>query len=206
MILASQSPRRREILGNAGFTFTVHAADIDETPLEDEAPVQMVERLARSKAHASVPFARSLGDNLIVAADTIVWAPECGMLGKPADEQDALRMLTLLSGRTHHVTSGVSIIRIDGGSTIEHTFHETTDVTFHQLSDSWLRAYVASGEPLDKAGAYAIQGRGAVLVKSIHGDYDNVVGLPLSRLVRELNVIADDGSDYVLNVLGGTHE
>ena len=203
MILASQSPRRREIFERAGFSFTVHAADIDETPLSNETPPQMVERLARTKAHATVPFAREMGDNLIVAADTIVWSPDVGVLGKPADDADALRMLTLLSGRTHFVTSGVSIIRIDGDSTIEHTFHETTDVTFHLVSDACLRAYVASGEPRDKAGAYAIQGRGAVLVKSIRGDYDNVVGLPLSRLVRELNVVCDDESDYVFDVLRG---
>ena len=202
MILASQSPRRKELLERAGFSFTVHAADIDESPLPGETPPQLVERLARSKAHATVPFARETGDDLIVAADTVVWSPEVGVLGKPADEPDALRMLTLLSGRTHFVTSGVSILLLEGPSVVEHTFHETTDVTFHQLSDAWLRAYVASGEPLDKAGAYAIQGRGAVLVKFIRGDYDNVVGLPRSRLVRELNVVCS-GHDYVLDVLGG---
>lgn len=202
MILASQSPRRKELLERAGFSFTVHAADIDESPLPGETPPQLVERLARSKAHATVPFARGTGDDLIIAADTVVWSPEVGVLGKPADELDALRMLTLLSGRTHFVTSGVSILLLEGSSVVEHTFHETTDVTFHPLSDAWLRAYVASGEPLDKAGAYAIQCRGAVLVKSIRGDYDNVVGLPLSRLVRELNVVCS-GHDFVLDVLGG---
>ncbi|HQE70481.1 MAG TPA: Maf family protein [Atopobiaceae bacterium] len=203
MILASQSPRRKEILEHAGFSFTVHAAEIDETPLDHETPPQMVERLARIKGHASVPFARKLGDELIIAADTIVWTPELGMLGKPSDAQDALRMLTLLSGRTHFVTSGVCVIRIEGASTREHTFHETTEVSFHALDDAWLRAYVASGEPLDKAGAYAIQGQGAVLVKSIRGDYDNVVGLPLSRLVRELNAVYDGTHDFVLDALGG---
>ncbi|MBQ6522077.1 MAG: septum formation protein Maf, partial [Atopobiaceae bacterium] len=172
MILASQSPRRKELLERAGFSFTVHAADIDESPLPGETPPQLVERLARSKAHATVPFARETGDDLIIAADTVVWSPEVGVLGKPADDLDALRMLTLLSGRTHFVTSGVSILLLEGSSVVEHTFHETTDVTFHPLSDAWLRAYVASGEPLDKAGAYAIQCRGAVLVKSIRGDYD----------------------------------
>lgn len=203
MILASQSPRRKEILERAGFSFTVHAAHVDETPLEGETPPQMVERLAQSKARAAVAYAHEQGDHLIVAADTIVWTLELGMLGKPEDEQDALRMLRALSGRTHSVTSGASIVRIDGGSLIERTFHETTDVTFHQLDDAWLRAYAASREPLDKAGAYAIQGRGAVLVKSICGDYGNVVGLPLSRLVRELNAISDGGTDYVLKALGG---
>jgi len=203
MILASQSPRRKEILANAGFMFTVHAPHLDETPLEGETPPQMVERLARSKAHAAVAYAREQGEHLIVAADTVVWSSHTGVLGKPADEQDALRMLRLLSGRTHYVTSGVSIIRVEGASTIEHTFHETTDVTFHALEDAWMRAYAASGEPLDKAGAYAIQGRGAVLVKSISGDYDNVVGLPLSRLVRELNVVFNGDTDYVLETLGG---
>ena len=203
MILASQSPRRREILERAGFSFTVHAADIDETPLDGEKPVELVERLARTKAHATVALAREMGETIVVAADTVVWAPEIGVLGKPADEQDAIRMLTLLSGRTHFVSTGVSIIALQEASTVEHTFHETTDVTFHTLQNAWIRAYVASGEPLDKAGAYAIQGRGAVLVKSIDGDYDNVVGLPLARLVRELNVVAQDGRDYVLDVLGG---
>ncbi|RVU98493.1 septum formation protein Maf [Coriobacteriales bacterium OH1046] len=203
MILASQSPRRKEILEHAGFSFAVHAAEIDETPLDRETPPQMVERLARTKGHATVPFARKLGDDLIIAADTIVWTPDLGMLGKPADAQDALRMLTLLSGRTHSVTTGVSIIRIVGTATREHTFHETTEVSFHMLDDAQLRAYVASGEPLDKAGAYAIQGRGAVLVRSIRGDYGNVVGLPLSRLVHELDVVYDGTHDFVLDALGG---
>ena len=201
IILASASPRRKELLNMLGVQdLKIVPAKGEEKAAEGLAPDALVITLASHKAR-EVALRSGPGD-IVVAADTVVWSPEVGVLGKPADELDALRMLTLLSGRTHFVTSGVSILLLEGSSVVEHTFHETTDVTFHPLSDAWLRANVASGEPLDKAGAYAIQCRGAVLVKSIRGDYDNVVGLPLSRLVRELNVVCS-GHDFVLDVLGG---
>ncbi|MBM6774064.1 septum formation protein Maf [Olsenella profusa] len=191
MILASQSPRRRELLEQAGFALTVAPADIDETRREAESPVELVGRLARQKARAVL--SRLLdgtdGARALVAADTIVWDDDGEVLGKPADDADAARMLRELSGRTHHVSTGACLLAPDqavAGGARETYFVETTDVTFWELTETEVAAYVASGEPRDKAGAYGIQGAGRLLVRSIRGDYQNVVGLPVSRLVREL--------------------
>lgn len=195
IILASQSPRRRELLSAAGFELSVVPADIDESRREGESPVALVGRLAREKAHAVAGDlgARGIG-RVIVAADTLVWTAGGDVLGKPVDEADAERMLRELSGGTHHVSTGVCLMapRIDrdGGAgpdgARESCFVETTDVEFWELAEEEVRAYVASGEPMDKAGAYGIQGAGRMLVRGIRGDYQNVVGLPVARLVREL--------------------
>ena len=184
MILASQSPRRIELLREAGFAFTVEPADIDEAPLPGENPFQLVERLARAKCAAVAGERAALGET-VLAADTIV-ALDGEFLGKPADEADARRMLRELSGRTHQVATGVCIMRgpADAAPT---AFVDVTDVTFFELNAAEIEAYVASGEPLDKAGAYGIQGTGGrLLVRSIHGDFYNVVGLPIARVVRAL--------------------
>lgn len=179
MILASQSPRRIELMRDAGYDITVRPADIDESPHPDEAPFALVERLARMKAAAAHAAA---GGDTVVAADTVVVLDDA-ILGKPADEVDARRMLRALSGRTHQVATGVCIMRGDSIS----SFVEVTDVTFYELADEEIAVYVASGEPMDKAGAYGIQGsRGRMLVKRIDGDFYNVVGLPIARLVRAL--------------------
>ncbi len=192
MILASQSPRRRQLLEELGYSLTIVPADIDETPSPDETPVQLVERLSREKAEATRRAAAEEGledpDGLLVAADTIVWDDSGNALGKPSDADDARRMLGELSGRAHHVSTGCCLMELgpDGEAAAAVSFVETTDVEFWPLSEAQINAYVATGEPMDKAGAYGIQGRGRVLVREIRGDYFSVVGLPVSRLVRTI--------------------
>ena len=181
MILASQSPRRIELMREAGFECRVIPADIDETPRPDESPFELVERLARAKA-LHVASTEANADEIVVAADTIV-AIDGKKLGKPHDAEDAKDMLRLLSGRTNQVATGVCIAK---GERTE-SFVEVTDVTFYDLSDSEIDRYVATGEPLDKAGAYGIQGTGGrMLIRGITGDFYNVVGLPIARVVRAI--------------------
>ena len=182
MILASASPRRKELLERAGYVLTISPADVDETPLDHERPVDLVRRLATSKARACAAAQVSHAEGeTILGADTIVWT-DAEVLGKPKDEQDAIRMLHRLSGRTHYVSTGVCILDDNG----ERSFVETTDVTFRALSDEEIRAYVATGEPLDKAGAYGIQGGAHGFVSDLKGDYYNVVGLPLQRVLESM--------------------
>ena len=188
MILASQSPRRIELMREAGYDFAVAPADIDETALEGEGPFELVERLARAKA-AAIAETRAEPGEVVVAADTIV-ALDGEPLGKPADADDARRMLRALSGRTHQVATGVCIAR-DGRS---ESFVEVTDVVFYKLADGEIDAYVQTGEPMDKAGAYGIQGAsGRMLVKKIDGDFYNVMGLPIARVVRKIRSIQQQG-------------
>lgn len=173
VILASQSPRRKELLGLTGLDFVIRAADIDETMIPGEAPFDEVARLSREKALAVARGA----DDVVIAADTIVVC-DGAILGKPRDEQDALRMLRLLSGREHQVMTGMTVVR--GGRA--ETVTEVTDIHFRTLSESEIRAYIATGEPMDKAGAYGIQGGAALFVSHLNGDYFNVVGLPVCVL------------------------
>ena len=181
MILASQSPRRIELMREAGFDARVIPANIDETALPDESPFDLVERLARAKAAAVAKEHAEEGEP-VVAADTIV-ALAGELLGKPADEADARRMLHALSGKTHQVATGVCIVRDES---VE-SFVDIT-VTFYELSHDEIDAYVATGEPMDKAGAYGIQGQyGRMLVEKIDGDFYNVVGLPIAKVVRALS-------------------
>ena len=177
LILASASPRRREILKNAGFEFEVKTSEADETLPDGISPEDAVELLAKLKNEA----VRAESDTTVISADTIVVC-DGKILGKPKDEADAFKMLRLLSGREHFVFTGVCVRK---GEKLK-VFHEKTAVYFYELGDSEISAYIATGEPMDKAGAYGIQGKGAVLVRKIDGDYLNVVGLPLARLVREL--------------------
>ena len=203
MILASQSPRRRELLSEAGFELEILPADIDETRRDGESPVELVERLASEKAEAArTALDHAPADGLLVAADTIVWMGS-EALGKPADKTDAARMLRELSGRTHHVSTGVCAMRLSGDASAlaTATFVETTDVTFWDLTEAEILAYVATGEPMDKAGAYGIQGAGRVLVRGIRGDYANVVGLPVSRLLREIGSLSGSDRDYVADAI-----
>ena len=183
MILASASPRRKELLERAGFELSIEPADVDETRLPQEAPVHLVERLSRLKAQAALDAHGPLQpDEILLAADTIVWTGD-DVLGKPHDAQDAIRMLRELSGRTHHVSTGVCLVRVlPDCATATESFVETTDVSFRALTDYEIMAYVATGEPMDKAGAYAIQGGAGSFVRDIVGDYDNVVGLPVKRI------------------------
>lgn len=204
MILASQSPRRRELLEEAGFNLVLAPADIDESRLPGESPVQLVERLAREKAEAARAALEAPDDDrLLLAADTIVWTND-DVLGKPASDKDACRMLLELSGRTHHVTTGVCLMALDahGAATAVRHFSETTDVEFFSLNEDQVKAYVASGEPRDKAGAYGIQGKGRMLVRGIRGDYFNVVGLPIARVVRELAKLREDDG-LLARLMGG---
>jgi len=177
LILASSSPRRRELLTQAGIAFTVQPADIDESHRPGESPIAFTQRLAREKAEAVFahhPQATVLGADTIVVCDAEI-------LGKPADAADAARMLRLLSDREHQVITGVAIITPQG----TRTQADITTVTMRKISEEEIQNYIATGEPMDKAGAYAIQGGAAPFVTSIEGDYTNVVGLPI-KLVQEM--------------------
>ena len=204
MYLASQSPRRRQLLEAAGFSLTIVPADIDETRQEGETPTHLVERLARQKAEATRgSLAGRATEDVLLAADTIVWTEDGDVLGKPTDEKAARAMLRELSGRAHHVSTGVCLMHLDPTAQALSTrsFVETTRVSFFDLTDEEIRAYVASGEPMDKAGAYGIQGRGRLLVSGIEGDWANVVGLPVARVVRELEALFGR-QDLVAHCLG----
>ncbi len=180
LILASQSPRRREILENLGFSFRVVTADIDET-CDEHDPRRYVESLALRKGRAVYDRLAACGeiedDTIILAADTVVAVGE-NILGKPHDHADAERMLRLLSGATHHVISGIALISKD--KTIVDS--ELTGVRFSSLTESDIALYVASDEPYDKAGAYAVQGMASLWIEGLDGDYFNVVGLPVKKL------------------------
>jgi len=178
LILASASPRRAELLRNAGIPFEDDPANIQEEPLAGEKPIDYAKRLARDKAQV---VALRHPEDLVLAADTIVIVDD-HLLEKPADQNDARRMLRLLSGRTHQVITGVCLL----AAGLALTEAEVTRVTFVPMSDEEIEGYVASGEPMDKAGAYAIQGMASRWVETIEGDYFNVVGLPVARVWRML--------------------
>ena len=181
IILASNSPRRRELLAQIGIRdFQILSPDVDETVEPGLSPARMVEALSLRKAQAAA--GRAGADDLIIAADTVV-ALDGRVLGKPRDQEEAFAMLSALSGREHRVYTGVTVL--GGGQAA--TEHEETAVAFRALSPEEIRDYIATGEPMDKAGAYGIQGVGALLVQGIRGDYCNVVGLPVFRLGRMLS-------------------
>jgi septum formation protein len=182
LILASASPRRAELLAQAGFSFTVDAADVDETPLEGEEAAAYVARVARAKAAAVAH--RHPPDTLILAADTTV-VVDGEVLAKPEDAADATRMLALLSGRTHDVLTAV-VLRRDHRECVEVA---TTLVTFLDLTPADIAWYVQTGEPDGKAGAYGIQGRAARFVDRIEGSWSNVVGLPIATVWRMLRAL-----------------
>lgn len=178
LILASSSPRRKELLENLQLSFEVHSSDVDETYNPTLSPPEIVMELAMRK---SENVAMKHPKSFVIGCDTIV-VQDGQVLGKPKDKTEATVMLKKLSGRTHLVYTGVSIF-----SPKTHVeFYEKTEVVFWELTDDEIYSYVNSGEPLDKAGAYGIQGFGSVLVKKINGDYFSVVGLPVSRTIREL--------------------
>ena len=208
LVLASASPRRQELLRNAGIAFTVQPANIDESPRDSESPVAFAQRLAQEKALA---VSRSCPQDCVLGADTIVVVDE-KILGKPRDAADAARMLRLLSGRTHEVITGVCLVRAasscqppvtskPGSRAVEsaavdqklrtgnrelRTAFETTLVTVCEISDDDITEYIATREPMDKAGAYAIQGIASRWIPRIEGDYSNVVGLPVALVYRML--------------------
>ena len=181
IVLASSSPRRAALLASAGVAFEVRRPDIDETPRPDESPTEYVSRLSAEKAAA---VARP--GEVVVAADTTVEI-DGRILEKPVDAVDARAMLRSLSGRTHHAHTGVTVVGAGGAHTTVETRVVTTAVTFVELSDERIEWYVATGEPMDKAGAYAIQERGAALVERVEGSVTNVIGLPLAETLHLLN-------------------
>lgn len=178
LILASGSPRRSEILTAVGWSFDTMAADIDESVLPDEEPSAYVRRLAKGKVET---VASRLAEGLVLGADTTV-VIENEILGKPCDEDDARRMLRLLSGKWHEVLTGVALMRVGQDVLVE---FERTRVKFAEMSEDEIGWYVDSGEPQGKAGAYGIQGKAALFIDAIEGDYLNIVGLPI-RLVYEM--------------------
>ena len=183
LILGSQSPRRKELLGLFHIPFVIKIADIDEAMDPALSPAEEVARVSRAKAEA-IPRG---DDDVVIAADTIV-VLENEVLGKPKDEADAVRMLTALSGRDHQVMTGVTVLR--GNTVLTHT--EITDIHFRPLSQKEIATYVATGEPMDKAGSYGIQGGAALFAEKMHGDYYNVMGLPVCRLWQMLRAIAPE--------------
>ncbi|HTX41722.1 MAG TPA: Maf family protein [Acidobacteriaceae bacterium] len=194
LILASASPRRRDLLVQAGYEFTVLPADIDEEPRTGESPIDYVVRLAQEKAEAvaASPEYAALahaqpGPPIILGADTTVVAPNGEILGKPADNADAARMLRLLSGATHQVITGVALVAGD----LREAAAEVTHVTMLTPADEEIAAYIATGEPHGKAGAYAIQGRAARWIPRVRGCYFNVVGLPLALVAGMIAGIED---------------
>lgn len=185
IVLASQSPRRKELLGRMGLEFVTQASKIDESAFDGLEARELVATLSREKAQW---IARQLdGETLVIGADTVV-VRDGAALGKPKDAEDAVAMLLSLSGRDHQVCTGVTVCRGDRVLTQV----EETQVTFRDLTETEVRQYVSTGEPMDKAGAYGIQGLGGLLVEGIRGDYSNVVGLPVCRLGQMLKVFGVD--------------
>lgn len=184
IILASSSPRRAEILRNADMNFTVMSSAVDETPIPGESPNEYVHRLACAKAE--LVAARSVGPAIVIGADTIV-VLDGQIIGKPRSAEDARRTLQLLSGRIHSVVTGVMLIRLPDAE--RRGFVETTQVQFSAISQEEITRYLATDEPYDKAGAYAIQGRAGRYVSRIEGCYFNVVGMPLARLWQEVTAL-----------------
>lgn len=201
IILASASPRRKELLEQIGLTFEVCPARGEEI-ITSREPSEVVRELSGQKAGEVASMISQYGemhrelvtpqDILVIGADTVV-AAEQEILGKPKDEEDAFRMLSMLSGKTHSVYTGVTFVLIDAsGKAGEHTFYEKTDVTMKPLTELEIKRYIATGEPMDKAGAYGIQGRCAIYIEKINGDYNNVVGLPVARIYKELQNLGID--------------
>lgn len=186
LVLASASPRRKQLLADSGISFEVQPADIDETPRRGERPEQFAARAAREKCQYCLDSLGADNESVVLAADTIVAIDE-RILGKPVDGEDAKRMLTELSGKEHRVITAYCLAVPSVALKIERSI--STRVFFRELDRETISDYVATGEPLDKAGAYAIQGAGAALVSAIEGSYTNVVGLPLAEVVVDLEKV-----------------
>lgn len=185
IILASASPRRKELLAKTGISFTVIPAAGEEKRTSED-PGEAVQQLARDKAEwVAQSLAECEEETLVIGSDTIV-VFENRILGKPKDRRDAAETLEKLQGNTHQVYTGVSVLERKAGKWVEHTFFESTDVTFYPVSREEIQDYIATGEPMDKAGSYGIQGLFGIYVKGICGDYNNVVGLPVARLFHEM--------------------
>lgn len=192
IILASASPRRRELLEKAGIVFAVIPGTGEET-ITSEEPEEAVQELALEKARFVADTLKEREEGtLVIGADTVV-VYEKKILGKPRNEEDAVNTLRMLQGNTHQVFTGVALLEWNEGQWQQHTFAERTDVHFYPVSEEEIRAYVKSGSPMDKAGSYGIQdNRWGIYVKGIHGDYNNVVGLPVARLLQEMKNLKID--------------
>ncbi len=187
IILASGSPRRKELLEREGIRFDIIPAAGDEV-IRGNNPAEIVRNLSRQKAlevAGRLETADGPEDFIVLGADTVV-SYDGKILGKPASPDEAAVMLNMLNGEIHQVYTGVTILCVQNGKKTEKVFHECTDVEFRQVSEKTILDYIATGEPMDKAGAYAIQGGWGPHVREIHGDYDNVVGLPVKRVLKEL--------------------
>ena len=182
IILASASPRRREILENIGAEFEVCPAKGEEKITKTD-PGEVVEELSLQKCREV--FTNLQGDVTVIGADTVV-ALDGKIFGKPGNCEEAVEMLSALRGRSHQVFTGVTVMDREGEKIQKITFHEVTKVSFYPMSDKEIQEYVKSGEPMDKAGAYGMQGKGTVFIRGIEGDYQNVVGLPAARLYQEM--------------------
>ena len=201
IILASQSPRRKELLEQIDLEFEICPAKGEEI-ITKTIPEEVVMELSKQKAEEVAAMVSTFGEShkdittpsdiLVIGADTVV-AYDGKILGKPVDEADAKRMLTMLAGNTHSVFTGVTLVLIDkSGRAGEIVFYEKTDVKMHEMTEAEIDRYIATGEPMDKAGSYAIQGKCAIYVEKIDGDYNNVVGLPITRIYQELKKIGID--------------
>ncbi len=185
LILASRSPRRKELLARLTENFQAVESSFDEETIKESGlpPEELVLTLAEGKARSVQQFPDIPAEAVVIGGDTVVVSPDGEIFGIPKSEQEARSMLESLSGRIHRVVTGVALLRAKQCR----RFNVSTQVEFYPLSEEEINWYLATGEPFDKAGAYGIQGKGALLVKEIHGDYFNVVGLPLARLARELS-------------------
>ncbi len=192
IILASASPRRKQLLESAGLTIQTEAADIDESRKEGEHPIDFVQRMAREKASCVAQNYKHTNNHIIAADTIVVHAGE--ILGKPHDKEDAHRMLSLLSGDVHSVYTGVCVI--DMSSSRELVFFTETAVHFTTLTEAQIAWYIGTGEPMDKAGSYGIQGKAARFVKEIRGSYTNVVGLPLCETLEALEKLGASLSEH----------
>lgn len=213
IVLASTSPRRRELLESINFNFDVVPPDFEEKDLCKSSfshPIEYVKESAKQKAisvwHKLAKETKTA--DLVIGCDTVVTL-DGHIYEKPKDSDDAVGMLTKLSGRTHTVFTGVCLLTNNASSTkpdyVATTFHEATDVTFTEMSENLIRTYVATGEPLDKAGAYGVQGIGSTLVERIVGDYFNVVGLPLHRLAKELYYMHTEWRGWLSSMVFNDH-
>ncbi len=190
-ILASKSPRRKELMELGGYTFDIITSDEEEV-ITSSIPSEVVMELSGQKAlnvcnkvMSDVSYQSYIDDLIIIGADTIVAVDDL-ILGKPASEEDAFSMLKLLSGRSHEVYTGVTFVKIENGEVVKHSFYEETKVLFYEMTNEEILQYIATGDPMDKAGGYGIQSKAAKFVKSISGEYNNVVGLPIARIYHEL--------------------
>lgn len=185
IILASKSPRRKELLEQIGLSFEVLVSDADEN-LDIDTPEEFVKELSRIKSKAVMDLMNGIDENtLIIGADTVV-VYDGKILGKPKDEADAFSMLKMLSDNEHEVITGVTLLSKKNGEIDMDTFYEKTKVFTYEMSDSEIKEYIATKEPMDKAGSYGIQGIGGKFIKKIEGDYNNVVGLPVSRIYQKI--------------------